>query len=344
MECARRESNTTSGVHQVLVVVLLLLALPACAADVGRAPSAPDAAFRAAAPAGAPYVLVLGTAQDGGLPQIGCELRCCTRARSAPSTRRLVASLLIVDPRSGTRWLIDATPDLREQVERMRGHPPARVVAGPRPPLVDGIFLTHAHVGHYLGLAQLGREAYGARDVALFGPASMGAFLRRDGPWSLLFEEGRATFTALADGERVALATDLSVTALAVPHRDELSLTHGYLVRGPSRALLYVPDIDKWERWDRRLEDVLADVDVALLDGTFFADGEVPGRGMADIPHPFMVETIARLKDLPARDRTKVAFTHLNHTNPAADPTSGAAAAVRAAAMRVAQEGEVVGL
>jgi len=331
----------------------LALTLAACVsaagASGGRGPPAP-AAGRAGASGGhdagaaSPYVLVLGTAQDAGLPQIGCTLACCEAARADPSRRRLVASLLVVAPRSGSRWLIDATPDLPEQVERMRGHPPTRIGEGPRPPLVDGIFLTHAHVGHYAGLLQLGREAYAADAVPLRGPPSLGAFLANNAPWSLLLEQGHVTFTAVPDGGTVALADDLSVTALRVPHRDELSATYGYLVRGPSRALLYVPDVDEWERWERDVGDLLDEVDVALLDGTFFAGGEIPGRAMADIPHPFVVESIERLAPLAARDGVEIVFTHLNHTNPAADEDGAAAARVRAAGMRVAREGEVIGL
>jgi pyrroloquinoline quinone biosynthesis protein B len=142
----------------------------------------------------------------------------------------------------------------------------------------------------------------------------------------------------------VELSPDLSVTALAVPHRAEFSDTLAFVVRGPRRALLYVPDIDAWDRWDVPLETTLAGVDVALLDGTFFADGEVPGRDLAGVPHPRVADTLARLASLPESERRKVQFTHLNHSNPAVRPTSREAAAVRAAGMGVAREGLVLEL
>ena len=107
----------------------------------------------------------------------------------------------------------------------------------------------------------------------------------------------------------------LILVARAVPHRDELSDTVGFVVRGPRRSLLYVPDIDKWERWERSLEDEVAAVDVAFLDGTFAAADEVPGRSLSEIPHPLVSETIARLAAKPALGR-RVLFIHLNHTNP----------------------------
>ncbi len=289
-------------------------------------------------------MLVLGTAQDGGLPQIGCKEALCERARSDPAFSRRVTSLLLVDPQSGRRWLIDATPDLREQVELARGHPASRVEVGPRPALFDGVFLTHAHMGHYAGLVHLGREAYGAQGLSVFASERMADFLRGNGPWSLLCESGGIAITTLAPGKRVDLGPGLSIEPLAVPHRDELSDTLAFVVRGPRRALLYLPDIDKWERWERPLEDVLESVDVALLDGTFFDGGELPGRDLSAIPHPFVAETMRRLESAPEELRARVLFTHLNHTNPLVDPASEAAAALRRAGMGVASEGQAIEL
>ena len=293
-----------------------------------------------------PYALVLGTAQDAGLPQLGCTAACCESARRDPERRRLVTSLLVVDPESGGRWLFDATPDLREQVERARGHPPGRSPPGNRPPLFEAVYLTHAHMGHLAGLLQLGQEAYAARGQPVLGTARMVDFLERDEPWALAVRSGHLLPRALVPGQREPLRgpagepTALSVTAFLVPHRDEVTDTVGYLVEGPARRLVYLPDIDKWERWERPLEDLLADLDVALVDGSFFADGEIPGRSLADIPHPFISETLERLADQPLDLRRRVVFTHLNHSNPAADPAGEAARTVHAAGMSIAHEGQ----
>ncbi len=295
----------------------LLLLLAGCVAPA-----------RSAEPA-RPCVIVLGTAQDGGLPQLGCREARCEAARTDPTLRRHVTSLLLTDPRSGKRWLFDASPDIREQLG---------------PALVDGIFLTHAHIGHYLGLAQLGREVLGARGVQVWAGPRMREFLAHNGPWSLLVDTHAIELREMPLSGEVELAPDLHVSALLVPHCDEFSETLAFVIRGPQRSLLYLPDIDKWERWKVRLEDVLARVDVALLDGTFFADGELPGRSLAEIPHPFIVETLERLRDAPAALRAKVVFTHLNHTNPACDAWSEARARIEAAGMRVAREGERIEL
>ncbi|QDV04666.1 pyrroloquinoline quinone biosynthesis protein PqqB [Planctomycetes bacterium Poly30] len=299
----------------------------------------------------APYLVVLGTAQDGGLPQMACRQPCCEAARRDPARRRLVTSLLLVDPRpapesgsdsgssSGRRWIFDASPDLPLQVERARGHGGPALDAPGRPELFDGVFLTHAHVGHYAGLIQFGREVYGSAPVDLIGTPRMTEFLRTNGPWSLLFDGGHANAVTLTVDQPYELADDLRVTALKVPHRDEFSDTVGFLIEGPTRAALYLPDIDKWNRWERPLAEVLENVDLAFLDGTFHGPEDLPGRDMAEVPHPFIVETIEALADEPAPLLNRVYFTHLNHSNPAADPASKAAAAVRASGAHVLEEG-----
>ncbi len=308
-------------------------------------------------PSAAPYVVVLGTAQDGGLPHLGCERDCCQEARRDPARARLVTSLLLCDPRDGRRWLFDCTPDLRAQMELARGHPATRKMEGPRPSLLDGLFLTHAHMGHYGGLLELGREAYAAKELATFVTPRFAAFLQTNGPWKLMVEEQRLALQELDPGRTVELAPDLRVRCFRVPHRDEFSDTVGFIIDGPHRDLLYLPDIDKWEAFDgwsppgdganggiRSIEQAIAAVDIALVDGCFFADGEIAGRSMKEIPHPFIRESLERFADLPAAEREKLFFTHLNHTNAAATVGSPAWQAVVSAGMHVLDDGRTFGL
>ncbi len=287
-----------------------------------------------------PYALVLGTAQDGGAPQAG--------SRGHPgwedaSARRWAASLALVDPETSRRWLLDATPDFKEQLHLLDEEAP---VESPAPGLA-GIFLTHAHIGHYLGLAQLGHEAMGARRVPVHAMPRMGEFLSRNGPWDQLVRYGNVQLRPLEAGAPVFLGRRLRVTAVPVPHRQEYSEVVGYHVEGPSRSLFYLPDIDSWEEWDGqgvRIEEWIAQVDRAYLDGTFFADGEIPGRDMSGFPHPFVTHSMERFRDLPDTEKRKVRFIHLNHTNPALDPDSEARRRVESAGFGVAVRGERITL
>jgi pyrroloquinoline quinone biosynthesis protein B len=287
-----------------------------------------------------PFAVLLGTAQDGGLPQIGCHDACCEPARRDAARVRLVTSLVVVDPETARSFLIDATPDLPQQVERVRavGSLPLASGIGGRPPLFDGIFLTHVHFGHYAGLGFLGPEVYAPGEQRLYASHRMIDFLDDHAPNELSIQRGHLWPVEIAPGEPLELAPGLTITAVPVPHREEYSDTYAYRIDGPQRSLLFLPDIDKWDRWEVSLEDEIAAVDFALLDGSFFADGEIPGRSMAEIPHPFIFETLARLAPLPLEERAKVIFVHLNHTNPAADPGSAAARVVRDAGMSVGRE------
>jgi pyrroloquinoline quinone biosynthesis protein B len=230
-------------------------------------------------PATTPYALILGIAQDGGYPQAGCNRRDCMAAWREPKLRKRVASLAIVDPQSHQRWIIDATPDFTSQLRTVEEAAPRADNA----PLLDGILLTHAHIGHYLGLAQLGREVLGAHSIRVYAMPRMRKFLETNGPWDQLGHLHNIDIVPIEDGVPVMLNERISVTPLRVPHRDEYSETAGFLIRGPSRSILWLPDIDKWEKWPTPLESILARVDVAYLDGTFYDATELPGRDLREI-------------------------------------------------------------
>ncbi|MFZ9051245.1 MAG: MBL fold metallo-hydrolase [Steroidobacteraceae bacterium] len=307
-------------------VIMLLLAGP----TMGMAPSNSD-----------PYLVVLGIAQDGGFPQLGTPPGDAWKGEA----RRLVSCLGLVDPASGERWLFDATPDIAEQVQRLDLLAPR----APGAPVVNGILLTHAHIGHYTGLMALGREALGARDIPVHVMPRMQAFLAGNGPWSQLVELNNIRLLPLEANTPVQLNPRLSVIPLRVPHRDEYSETIGFLIAGPGARALYLPDIDKWERWDEagtRLEEVLAGVDMAWIDGTFMEDGEIPGRAMAEIPHPFMVETMARIEARAPNLRERIQFIHLNRTNPALlrdalGPGNASPDELERRGFKVAREGDI---
>lgn len=286
-----------------------------------------------------PFIVVLGIAQDGGAPHAGCRRDCCAARWLDPALRRRVACVGIVDPQTSQRWLIDATPDLPQQLHVLdQAAPPAE--GG----IVSGILLTHAHIGHYTGLMHLGREVMGAAGVPVYAMPRMGAFLSSNGPWDQLVTLGNIEIRPMTAGTPIELNPRITVTPLAVPHRQEYSEAVGFRIDGPSASVLYVPDIDKWHLWDLRVEDLVADVDAAYLDGTFYSADELPDRDMSTIPHPLITESMQRFAALPAADRGKVRFIHLNHTNPALRPDSAASAEIERAGFGVAVEGERVGL
>lgn len=288
---------------------------------------------------GDPWTVVLGVGQDGGYPQAGMR---DPAAWEDGLRRRLPVSLGIVDPATGERWMVEATPAFPEQLHALDRLAPREDVPG-----LDGILLTHAHVGHYAGLIQLGREIIGARGVPVHAMPRMEAFLRGNGPWDQLVGLGNIEIRPLQAGVATALNDRIRVTPIPVPHRDEYSETVAFRIEGPRRSVLFLPDIDKWEAWDAlgtRIEEVLATVDAAYLDATFFGDGEVPGRSMSEIPHPFVEESLQRLGALPAAERDKVRFIHLNRTNPVGWPETPEWRRVRDAGMRVARSGERIGL
>jgi pyrroloquinoline quinone biosynthesis protein B len=340
------------AVQRLLVGHVATVALAALAAGCARPEplggdgAAPPAQAR---PAG-PYLRALGTAQDGGLPQTACSCERCDRARRDPAYARRVASLAVVLPASRKVFLVDATPDLPEQIAALADVRDALAGAADRSP-VDGVLLTHAHMGHYLGLAHLGFEAVNTHGTPVWCTPRMAAFLRGNGPWSQLVSLGNV---AIHEVEPVGIAGEgaggvaelgdgVVAEALAVPHRDELSDTVAWRMRGPSRTVLYVPDVDGWEEWGG-LARALEGVDVAIVDGTFYSDHELGDRDVSKIGHPRIAESLARFGAAVRAGRLEVAFTHLNHSNPALDPASAENRAIEDAGFRVLRDGEEIGL
>ncbi len=248
--------------------------------------------------------ILLGAAQDGGVPQAGCYCRTCSHARETAGVRPGVCSLGLLDRGQRAFWLVDATPDFPAQLHLLQTAAPDCALRG--------IFITHAHIGHYTGLVHLGREAMNSRRLPIYGTEPFGAFLKAHAPWKQLDEIGNIVWQPVQPDSPLALTADLAVTPISVPHRGEYSDTVGYLVRGPQRSLFYCPDIDNWSHCAFDVRAFLGTVDVALVDGTFFDQGELPGREMREVPHPLVRESVALLAGLP----TEIRFIHLNHTNP----------------------------
>jgi pyrroloquinoline quinone biosynthesis protein B len=244
-------------------------------------------------------IVVLGVAQDGGIPQLGCDRPNCRDVREGRRQAEKVSSLGLIERRSSAAYVFDATPDLPSQLQAL---------SGGRSPA--GIFLTHAHIGHYTGLMYFGRESVNASGIPVYATDRMGAFLRSNGPWSQLVQLSNIALRPLVYDRPVVLEGGVRVTAFPVPHRDEFSDTVGFRIDGPRRSAIFIPDIDRWEKWDRSIRALADEVDYAFLDGTFASPEEI-NRPIDEIPHPMM----GRTRELLKGARAQLWFIHVNNSN-----------------------------
>lgn len=259
-----------------------------------------------------PYIVVLGIAQDGGYPHLGCQKECCQAAWDKPEMKRFVVSLALVEPQSQRWFLFEAGPDMSDQIQYFR-----ELTRSKYNYLPDGIFVSHAHIGHYTGLMELGREAMNSDNVPVYTLPRMADFLKKNGPWGQLVSLHNIALTKLNSGSSINIAEGITVSLFEVPHRDEYSETAGYRISTGYKNYLFIPDIDKWNKWERDIIKEVNEVDVAFIDGTFYSGTELPGRDMSEVPHPFIVETMALFNRESSDTKNKIKFIHLNHSNPA---------------------------
>lgn len=260
-------------------------------------------------------LVILGIVQDGGSPHIACRKNCCSELYKK-DLKRYVVSLGIIDYISQKKYIFEATPDFPSQIKRLHD------LANFGNDIPDGVFLTHAHIGHYTGLMYLGREAKGAFGVKVFAMERMKKFLEENAPWSQLVSLKNIIINKIQNDRPIKLSSNIKVVALQVPHRDEFSETVGFKIYGKKNSLLFIPDIDKWGKWERSIVDEIAKVDYALIDATFYSGEELDSRDISEIPHPFVIESMELFSDLPAKEKNKIYFIHLNHTNPLLDNSS----------------------
>lgn len=279
------------------------------------------------------FLVVLGIVQDAGYPQIGCEKECCKAYWDGKEEKKYVTCLALVDRTANQYWLFEATPDITQQLHTLQPYLPIQPDYSP-----DGIFITHAHIGHYSGLMQLGREAMGAKAIPVWAMPRLDSLIRNNGPWSQLVSLGNIQLQSLHADSTVAITSSIKVTPIKVPHRDEFSETVGFVIESDKKKILFIPDIDKWEKWDKNILEEIRKVDIALLDGTFYKNGELPGRNMSEVPHPFVEESLQKFSSLPSVEKSKIVFIHFNHTNPLLKNKSAEKDKVKADGFGVAEE------
>ena len=269
---------------------------------------------------------VLGVVQDGGLPHLGSDRICCEDHEK----KRYVTSIMLINNETNESYLFDASPDINEQLNFMG--------KGIKKNL-KGIFLTHAHIGHYTGLMYFGREALNSKQMKVYAMPRMKKFLEQNGPWSQLVSLENISITELNNNSIIVIDPNVTIQPVEVPHRAEFSETVGYKIYGPNKTVLFIPDIDKWYLWEKSIIEEIEKVDYALIDATFYDSSEVNYRDLSEIPHPFVVESMELFDSIQDEEKNKIFFIHLNHTNPLLDNESDQYKFVKGSGYNVAIEG-----
>ena len=269
---------------------------------------------------------ILGVVQDGGLPHLGSNKLCCENIEQ----KRYVTSIMLVNNENNESYLFDASPDINEQLNFMGD----RIKKD-----LKGIFLTHAHIGHYTGLMYFGREALNSKLINVYAMPRMKKFLEKNGPWSQLVSLENISINEINSNSKISVDPNVTIQPVEVPHRAEFSETVGYKIYGPNKTVLFIPDIDKWYLWEKSIIDEIKQVDYALIDATFYDSGEVNYRDLSEIPHPFVVESMELFDSTSDEEKKKIFFIHLNHTNPLLDKDSDQYKFVKDKGYNVAEEG-----
>ena len=269
---------------------------------------------------------ILGVVQDGGMPHLGNNKTCCENIKKD----KYVTSLMLMNNENNESFLFDASPDINKQLNFMGD----RIKKD-----LKGIFLTHAHIGHYTGLMYFGREALNSKLVNVYAMPRMKKFLEENGPWSQLVSLQNISIIELSNESKISIDSNVIVQPVEVPHRAEFSETVGYKIYGPNKTALFIPDIDKWYLWEKSIIDEIKQVDYAIIDATFYNSKEVNYRDISEIPHPFVTESMDLFDSIDIKEKNKIYFIHLNHTNPLINKDSDQYKLVRSKGYNVAEEG-----
>ena len=255
--------------------------------------------------------MILGIAQDGGVPHPGCYCDTCqfywdNQIVLSPS------SLAIIDEKQ--LHLFDVTRNLDRQLRKVGNKN------------VTDIWLTHGHIGHIDGIGLFGKEVMNLKNVRLHASELMIKLIENTPKWNKLIEDKILIPIQFNSNESMQISENLKITPIRVPHRDELTDTHAFMINGPEKSLLYLPDHDTWEETlDMVQQDSVIEwfdflgIEIVLMDGTFWSKNELSRQD--DVPHPPVVESLERLGNVKGKE-LEVFFIHFNHTNPLLIPKS----------------------
>jgi pyrroloquinoline quinone biosynthesis protein B len=290
-------------------------------------------------------VRVLGSAAGGGLPQWNCRCDTCEAARGGRRARPRTQSSLAIRGEDGPWFVVNASPDLRQQIETLtRGH-----VDDVRAPPIAGVLLTDAEIDHTAGLLLL-RES--AAPVRVFGAAGVERALTDGFPvvpmlerycgieWQTL-EPGRPqpldgsdlvveTFPSGGHAPRY-LGSDVELEASGLIVRD----------RATGGVVTYVPGL---ATLDESVIARFAESDLVLVDGTFWHDDDLTQMGISDrtardMGHTPLAGPGGTLDVLAGLERPRKVLVHINNTNPILFEDSAERDEVVRAGVEVAYDG-----
>lgn len=289
-------------------------------------------------------VTILGTAQDGGIPQAGCSCRRCLDAHRDLKLRKYPVSLGILGV-DGTKHIIEITKNLSEQL--VIWTPDKNELFIP-----ETVSITHLHLGHVEGIGQLGKPVMGLREVDVYlSPKNKDVFDNRS-DIVLMEDEGniRTHSKNFYHPFEPKDGCGFSLQFIPIPHRSELGDNAAIIIKAEGKSILFMPDQDSWgETLDyhskENIRDFLKmfDIDEALIDGTFWSMDELPRRDISKIPHPTIQETIQLLGRKREGD-PEISFLHLNHSNPVNDLGSEQRKVVEENGWKISEIGDVLKL
>ncbi|MCJ7479159.1 MAG: MBL fold metallo-hydrolase [Candidatus Nanohaloarchaeota archaeon QJJ-7] len=257
---------------------------------------------------------ILGSAQDGGVPHLRCSCDACQAAREDPNKQRYATALKVYDEEKGVNYLFDASPDIRFQLGDE---------------FMDGIFISHGHLGHVTGLLYLGKESINSNMTDVYCSESAADFLKENYPYRLLVDRNNIVLNTFEENGHENLM-GMKVDFVPVIHRYVPTDMHAFRIKTDDTNLFYMTDIDHWT--DDAIKEVES-ADVAIIDGCFWSQEEIDRYER--VPHPPIKESLEIFEDTD----TDIIFTHINHTNPVLDPESEERKKVEEAGFRIAEEG-----
>jgi pyrroloquinoline quinone biosynthesis protein B len=297
-------------------------------------------------------IKVLGAAAGGGLPQWNCACQNCSDLRrNSPHIQPRTQSQLAVTAGSDAWFLINASPDLREQLNHTPEVQPSPE-KGLRNTPVAGVVLTSADLDHVLGLLLM-REF---TPVRIYATDTVRSILQANSFFSMLDRlPGQSRWTVIEPEVSFSLGDGLVCTPIALPNTfpsyvaeeqrttlDETSATIGLLFEtSQGKRVAYLPALASLSP---SLKKLLSTCSAVMVDGTFWSDNELqsiqPGTplatSMGHMPISGANGSLAAFSDLAAVRRI---YTHINNTNPILNEESPERRVVQDAGWEVAWDG-----